>query len=133
MALTADDLRQIAIRKLSAAKALLSHSADEAAQMAGYAVEVQLKAHIVDFQKLGTWPEDRRAFRARGLKHLQIHELHELLVHSGRETHVKANCLAEWSTCVTWSPETRYAVSGSITPEAATAMLDAVEKLLKHL
>jgi hypothetical protein len=122
---TALELRTTAARKLKAAKTLIADNPD--------AVEIQLKARIIEHQGLNGWPEHRKEFRALKLRHLQTHELHDLLLLSGMEVHVKSQLLAEWSICVTWNPESRYAPSGTVTPQAAEAMLQAVEELLRHL
>jgi hypothetical protein len=128
--LSPNDLRAIAAQKLLNARALLPQSPDEAVHLAGYAIETQLKARIAEGLTPPGWPSDRREFRARKLRKLQTHDLHDLLVMSGREASVKAGHLAQWSICVTWNPESRYNPVGSITAVVAGQMLDAVEELL---
>jgi hypothetical protein len=131
--LTMDELRRIAAQKLLAAKTVLTESPDDAVHLAGYAVELQLKARIAETLTPPTWPSDRREFRARKLRHLQTHDLHDLLVLSGRELAIKAQHMARWSICVTWNPESRYNPVGTVTPAAAAQMLEAVEVLLGYL
>lgn len=123
----------IAVRKIAAATQLRDDHPDECVQMAGYAVEVQLKARIMEHTGMATWPEDRKEFRARNLKHLQTHDLNELLALSGFETKVKTTAMVPWSLCASWNPESRYDATGTTTTETATNMLDAVQELLRCL
>jgi hypothetical protein len=111
--LNVSELRAVEVRKLSSAKVLLTTEPDEAIYLAGYAIELRLKAHIVQNHKLPGWPTDRSEARpmerqlaktlGRKVK-LQIHDLADLLTLSGKESAIKTHQLAPWSLCSTWNP-----------------------------
>src|SRR5687767_2799710 len=108
--LTEAQLQAAATGKLASAQKLFQQgNYDDAVYLAGYAVEIQLKARIVAVAALPGFPEDRHEFRSMNLRELQTHELHELLVRSGQEDHIKQNYMAQWSICEKWSPDSRYA------------------------
>jgi hypothetical protein len=62
-----------------------------------------------------------------------VHDLEALLHLSGREEKITRSYTVEWSTVAQWNPEWRYEPVGSTSRLKATAMLRAVDTLLKVL
>lgn len=118
-------LRQLAEERLAEARALLAAGRGSGAYyLAGYAIESALKAKIAS------------GFRAEAIPRLSLvrdiytHDLAKLLSLAGLKDELEAEMetnahLKEcWTTVAAWSEQARYEIW---TPEAAEAMVDAVE------
>ena len=126
------DLKRLARTRLKDAQKLYEAKRyDGAIYLAGYAVELALKARICLTLKWTGFPESRREFENYGS--FKVHNLDVLLSLSGREAKIKTERLPEWSTAATWVPEVRYRKAGSAGRKDAQSMIDAVEALLKTL
>ena len=99
--------------------------------MAGYAVEVALKARFCRTLKWPGFPQTNREFE--GLLSFKTHNLDILLRLSGAETGVKASHFADWSIVATWDPEVRYKPVGSAMRTDAREMLNAAKAVVRAL
>jgi HEPN domain-containing protein len=130
--LGANTLRQLARARLADAEAL--HRArryDGASYLAGYVVELALKARICRTLKWLGFPEKSSEFG--GLQSFKTHDLDVLLRLSGREQYIKLNLFPEWTVVSQWNPEARYQPVGSASAQAVRQMLAAARKLLEKL
>lgn len=128
MAITHADLRQLARERLADARALVAAGRyDGASYVAGYVVELALKARICRTLKWAEFPVTRKEFE--GLQSFKTHDLGVLLRLSGRRAHVKARLLAEWSAVQHWDPEVRYTPAGGASHQSATEMIEAAAVL----
>jgi HEPN domain-containing protein len=119
-----NDLVLMAEAKAEDALLLLQHDRYSSAYyLAGYAVEIGLKAIIAREFKSDTLPD--KAFVNR----VYIHRLLELVRYAGLEPDLRrrqqqdAQFLARWTVVEAWSEDARYA---TIARDDATAMVDAV-------
>jgi hypothetical protein len=127
-------LRDNAKRKLASAKREAEQNPDDAAYLAGYVVELCLKANIVEHLNLSGWPEGKAEFQSnKQTRKLKIHDLDKLLALSGLEAEVKTNHMSEWSICATWRPEFRYNIDGTTSIQQANLLVEAAEKLFSVL
>lgn len=130
--LSAIALRQIARARLADAQALLrARRYDGAAYLAGYVVELALKARICRTLKWPGFPEKRSEFE--GLQSFKTHDLDILLRLSGREQYIKVSLFPEWTVVSQWNPEARYQAVGTVTAQAVRQMLAAATKLMVKL
>lgn len=104
---------------------------DGAFYLAGYAVEVALKARIYRTLRWTEFPDAASEFQ--GLQSLKSHDLSILLRFSGVESTIKATHFSEWSACSTWRPEKRYQPVGSHTVQQATELVTSAKRLLEVL
>lgn len=126
------DLRAIARARLRDAQVLLrAKRFDGAFYLAGYAIELALKARICRTLRWPGFPETSQDFK--GLQSLRTHDLEILLSFSGVEARVRTRYSAEWSVVVKWSPEKRYQAVGQSTPQEAADMVTSVMRLLEVL
>lgn len=126
------DLRKLAKMRLGDAQKLFEAKRyDGAVYLAGYAIELALKARICQTLKWPGFPESRREFE--NYASFKVHNLDVLLSLSGREKKIKTSYLGEWSIVASWVPDVRYRVSGTATRTDVEGMLLAVKKLLKAL
>lgn len=126
------DLRAIARARLRDAQVLLrARRFDGAFYLAGYAIEIALKARICRTLRWTEFPETSQDFK--GLQSLRTHDLEILLRFSGVEARVKARSSAEWAVVVTWNPDRRYQTVGQSTAQETRAMVTSVIKLLEVL
>src|SRR2546430_725336 len=101
------DVRKIASARLWDARLLhLAFRYDGAFYMAGYAVELGLKAAICDKHAV-SFPESDAEFRTLGLGFMKNHVLQKLLLDSGRQASVLPGLLLDWSVVVNWNVEQR--------------------------
>jgi HEPN domain-containing protein len=97
---------------------------DGCVYLAGYAVELALKARICRLLRIKAYPtgELGRAFK--------IHSLEQLKVLAGlsAEIDVKKNkaLFDNWSKAVKWDPEQRYEAPGRYNASSAKAILDGL-------
>jgi hypothetical protein len=104
---------------------------DGAYYLAGYAIELALKARICRTLKWTEFPEASKEFG--GLQSLRTHDLEILLKFSGVESRVHATRKKEWSVVVEWNPEKRYRPMGQAARREATEMVTSVIKVLEVL
>lgn len=130
--LTIFDLEAISAARLQDARVLYAaHRFDGAYYLAGYSVELALKARICKTLNWPDFPATNKEFeRFRSFK---VHDLEVLLKLSGLESVIKHKQLAEWGTVKAWQPEVRYLRAGFADEIATTAMLDAVISLMREL
>jgi HEPN domain-containing protein len=122
--ITRTELRKLAVDRLADARALLDAGRwDGASYLAGYVVELSLKARICKTLKWAEFPVTRKEFER--FQSFKTHDLDSLLRLSARESYVKAKLFTEWSTVQPWDPEQRYQPTGQITEQSARAMVGA--------
>jgi hypothetical protein len=123
------ELRRVARERLKDAAALLSANRyDGAVYLAGYVIELALKARICRTLKWKGFPETRSEFQ--DYQSFRVHDLDVLLRLSGLEPRVKAKYVAEWSVAAEWNPEARYKATGSTTKADARLFVEATKTLL---
>ncbi|MSP27569.1 MAG: HEPN domain-containing protein [Methylococcales bacterium] len=118
------DLETLALERLLDADALIeAERYDGAIYIAGYAIELVLKARICKTLKWTDFPEnqDYRSFK--------IHNLDVLLHLSGIENEIKTNYFADWSLASKWNPENRYKTNAPVSKHAAELTLKSIKKL----
>lgn len=105
------DLEKVAEAKLADAKLLLDNERySNAYYLAGYAVEIALKAVIANMMNAHTIP-DRRF-----IEKVYSHRLNELIGLAGLKSELDndhaadAELKANWAIVANWTPEVRYAV-----------------------
>ena len=126
------ELRKIARGRLKDAESLVSaRRYDGAIYVAGYAVEVCLKARICTTLKWPGFPESNKEFQ--GLASFKTHDLDILLRLSGREGSIKLPYFAEWSAVAQWNPDARYKPLGTAKAADARQMIAATKVLLKAI
>lgn len=133
MALTVAHLQQLAAARLDDAEALYTMGRyDAAAYLAGYAVEVALKARLCLTLGWTGFPETAREFE--GLKSLKTHNLRILLRLSGRLGGIMATHPLEWTDLERdWSPEMRYRSVGTVSQAQVRRLIDAVRTIVGAL
>jgi hypothetical protein len=125
-------MRAIARARVRDAQALLSaRRFDGAYYLAGYAIELALKARICRTLRWAGFPETSKEFT--GLQSLRTHDLEILLRFSGVEAPIQATRKKEWSVVVKWNPEKRYQPMGQSAAQEATDMVTSVIKVLEVL
>lgn len=130
--ITTKDLRAIARARLRDAQVLLrAKRFDGGFYLAGYAIELALKARICKTLKWPSFPETAQDFK--GLQSLRTHDLDVLLTFSGIEARVRSSYYAEWAVVTTWNPEKRYQLVGLSTPQETGTMITSVITLLEVL
>ncbi|MBV9071879.1 MAG: HEPN domain-containing protein [Acidobacteria bacterium] len=126
------DLQKVARARLQDAKALCKAKRyDGATYLAGYAVEVGLKARICKSLGWKEFPETAKEFE--GLVTFKTHKLPLLLRLSGREEVVKQKVFVEWSAVASWDPETRYRAVGASSKKEAELMIESAAAILSLL
>lgn len=134
--ITRAELRTSSRAYLRAARVLNragNNSADAAAYLCGYAVEIALKARICRTLGWVGYPSSGGEFR--NYASFKVHDLDVLLHLSAAEASIKTNpaLLTAWSVVVEWNPEQRYAPVGTWTAVDARDMIEAAAKLLEKL
>lgn len=123
--MTRRDLQELARLRLREAEALYrSRLYDGCVYLAGYAVELALKARICRLLRLPDYPsgEIARLFKVHDLEHLK------LLAGLSTEIDVKKNkeLFDNWSKAIDWSPEQRYDPPGKYDAAAAKIILNGL-------
>lgn len=117
-------LQQLARLRLREAEALYNAGLyDGCVYLAGYAVELALKAKICRLLGLAEYPlELGQAFRVHNLQHLKV------LAGITREIDINKNSdlFSNWARVISWNPEQRYDVPGQHTAQTAKAVLDSI-------
>jgi HEPN domain-containing protein len=118
------DLEALALERLLDAKALMeAERYDGAMYIAGYAIELALKARICKTLKWANFPE------TQDYKSFKVHKLDVLLHLSGIEDDIKTNHWADWSLASKWNPENRYKTDTLVSKQEAEETLESIEKL----
>jgi hypothetical protein len=126
------DLRAIAKARLEDATLLFTNlRPDGALYLAGYAVELALKARICTTLNWTGFPEKRSEFE--NFSSFKTHKLDVLLALSGQEQRIKSQYLWAWSAVAVWDPEARYRPIGATAAIDVAVLLVAVEALLDAL
>jgi HEPN domain-containing protein len=126
------ELRKVARSRLRDAKALCrSKNYHAAIYLAGYAVEIALKARICKSLRWKEFPETAKEFE--GLVTFKTHKLSLLLRLSGREEFIKKNASLDWSVVFSWDPEMRYRPARGSGKKEAELMIASVEAILEKL
>jgi HEPN domain-containing protein len=125
--MTRKDLQELSRLRLREAEALYkAHLYDGCVYLAGYAVELALKARICRVLRVKEYPpvtgDLGRAFKVHSLEHLKV------LAGLSRDIDVSKNkeLFDNWSRAVTWDPEQRYGSPGKYTAAAARVILDGL-------
>ena len=118
------DLETLSLARLEDAKALMeAERYDGAMYIAGYAIELALKARICKTLNWIEFPE------SPDYKSFKIHKLDVLLHLSGIETVIKTDHLADWSLASQWNPENRYKTITPVSKTDAELTVNAIENL----
>ncbi|MFZ0277806.1 MAG: HEPN domain-containing protein [Candidatus Sulfotelmatobacter sp.] len=123
---TRKDLQELSRLRLREAEALYkAHLYDGCAYLAGYAVELALKARICRLLQLREYPLTGELGRA-----FKVHSLDQLKVLAGlsAKIDVKKNkeLFDNWSKAVEWDPEQRYDTPGKYNASKVKAILDGL-------
>lgn len=124
--MTRKDLQELSRLRLREAEALYkAHFYDGCVYLAGYAIELGLKARICRLLRVEQYPLSGDIGRA-----FKVHSLDQLKVLAGlsAEIDVKKNkaLFDNWSKAVEWDPEQRYDMPGKYTANAAKVILDSL-------
>jgi hypothetical protein len=126
------ELRRVARERLRDARVLFrGRRFDGAYYLAGYAIEIALKARICRTCKWDGFPETGTEFH--GMQSLKTHDLEILLKFSGAGPSVIGKHMAAWSTVLDWNPEKRYQHFGTASQQRAADMLEAAGKVVRVL
>ena len=130
--LTILDIDKISVARLRDAETLYTADRyDGAYYMAGYSLELALKARICKTLNWAEFPATNKEFeRFRSFK---VHDLEVLLKLSGYEQKIKSTLLPEWSQVNQWQPEIRYRPIGFASQKQASDMLTAISALMRML
>jgi len=97
---------------------------DGSVYLAGYAVELALKARICRLLKISEYPQDLTSFK--------IHSLEQLKTLAGlaAEFSITKNkdLFDNWSKAIAWNPEQRYEKAGKYTSATAKVILDSIRQ-----
>lgn len=122
--ITRNDLQDLSRLRLREAEALYkARLYDGCVYLAGYAVELALKARICGLLRVKESPllgEIARAFKVHSLDQLKV------LADLSAEIDVRKNkeLFDNWSKAVQWDPEQRYDTPGKYNASAAKRILD---------
>ena len=122
---TQDELKALASLRLQEAETLYNAGQyNGSVYLAGYAVELALKARICKVLGLSEYPDQGK------LKPVYaVHDLDQLLLLAGLKPELDSNnpiLFHNWSTAVPWYPLWRYAATGTYSQQDAIDMLDAI-------
>lgn len=124
--MTRQDLQDLSRLRLREAEALFkARFYDGSVYLAGYAIELALKARICRLLHVEEYPLSGDIGRA-----FKIHSLDQLKVLAGlsAEIDVKKNkeLFDNWSKAIDWDPEQRYNAPGKYSATAAKIILDSL-------
>ena len=130
--LDASTLRSIAAARIQDADVLFANSRwDGAGYICGYAVELALKARIVDTLKWSGFPQTKKEFE--NLSSFKTHNLDVLLALSGKEQDLKQMLFADWSIVAVWNPEARYQAVGTLAAPDVQSFLESAKRVIAAL
>jgi len=129
---TRNQLKTLALLRRREAQVLLEAELyDGARYLAGYVLELALKARIcrlLDFEEYPDTGDFRRLYAT--------HDLDQLLKLSGlsRKLSLKEDALFDsWSTAALWKPERRYDIPGTTKFDDVRDILNAVDEVLRWI
>jgi HEPN domain len=133
--MTPKQLRQNARNKLASSKSLLAAGQyDDASYLAGYAIELALKARYCTRNQWADFPDDRAEATRRGVRGMLVHDLKKLLKLSDHISLQNNSMLnIDWDRALDWSEQRRYQPVGSVTREPAEKQIEETEKLFDEL
>ncbi len=124
-----EELKALAATRLLEAKSLFNKRLyDGACYLAGYVVELALKARICKTLDLAGYPESGEISRA-----FKTHKFDDLIKLSGLERKfnkakkINGSLLRNWSLLTEWSEEFRYCPIGTNTRKHAQEIFNALE------
>lgn len=121
---TRQELKALSELRLKEAEALFGSGLyDGTVYLAGYVIELALKARICRFLEAQDYP-DTGAYKSA----YAVHSLDQLLFLAGLRSKLERNqaVLASWSIASPWKPEIRYQPLGRISRIEALVTLDAI-------
>ena len=125
MATTYQELKDLAQLRLLEAETLFAADLyDGCAYLAGYVVELALKARICKLLDIVDYPDSGKLAKVYA-----VHDLDQLLLLAGlRKVLDPTNKILfdNWSTAVPWRPERRYEAAGQVTRQDAEDILNAI-------
>jgi HEPN domain-containing protein len=124
--MTRKDLRELSRLRLREAQALYkAHLYDGCVYLAGYAVELALKARICRLLRIKEYPLSGDIGKA-----FKVHSLDQLKVLAGLSVEIDMSKNKElfdnWSKAVDWDPEQRYEAPGKYDAGTAKIILDSL-------
>jgi HEPN domain-containing protein len=124
--MTKKDLQHLSRLRLEEAEALYkARFYDGCVYLAGYAVELALKARICRILRLREYPPSGELGRT-----FRIHNLEDLRVLSGLSAEIEASknkdLFDNWSIAVVWNPMQRYESPGKYDANRAKAILNSL-------
>jgi hypothetical protein len=130
--MTPRELRERAVVNVENARTLFDQQQyDNASYLAGYAVELVLKARFCTRRGWADFPDSRAEAKQRGAPDDVTHDLEKLLMLSDGVC-LKASSMQkiDWARATDWSSEQRYNAVGSVTREHAEAQIAETKKLV---
>ena len=122
---TYHELKDLALLRLREAEALFAADFfDGCAYLAGYAVELALKARICKLLDIADYPSAGKLAKVYA-----VHDLDQLLLLAGLRKAVDPSnkpLFDNWSTAALWKPERRYDAPGKATRQDAEDILNAI-------
>lgn len=126
-------LRARARRNLkSAAQLLVAGDADNAAQLAGTATELYLKARYCTRNAIASFPDTAAELRAAGMRDLATHDL-EFLLTLCDDHHIRSRGHINWNSVSSWRIEDRYQPVGAVSVENIQLQVEETKYLLDML
>jgi hypothetical protein len=121
-----DDLKKLAKLRLKEAEALYAAQCfDGCVYLAGYAIEMALKARICKLLRLREYPPNIKSKQA-----FISHNLYDLKLLAGLDREIdlikNKNLYDNWSKLVAWDSELRYEPPGKYSRSAAKEILDSI-------
>lgn len=125
--MTRKDLQELSRLRLGEAEALYkAHFYDGCVYLAGYAIELALKARICRVLRVKEYPPLKGDLG----KTFKVHSLEQLKVLAGLSADIDVSKNKElfdnWSKAVAWDPEQRYESPGKYSANAARVILDSL-------
>lgn len=122
---TRSDLKALARLRLREAEALYAAGLyDGAAYLAGYAVEMALKARICRLLGIPEYPSSGPLKQTYA-----VHDLDQLALLAGLKPRLglaSPKLFAKWSVALPWRPDRRYTSPGTHSPQDALDILTAI-------
>jgi len=123
-----NELKKMATTRLAESKALINSGLfDGACYLAGYVVELALKARICKLLDIDLYPDKGKISSA-----YKIHDLADLIILAGLENkfktakHNNVNLDINWSVIASWSEQYRYSSIGTNPKERAEEIIEAL-------
>ena len=130
--MTPHELRSRSHQNLTSATQLAETDPDNAAQLAGFAAELRLKARYCTKKKISNFPNSVSKLRASGMGELQTHDLDRLLTLSNAHSITRSPHI-NWSNISSWRVEHRYQPVGTVDKDHVSKQIADTALLLKTL